>query len=150
MNIFKFWKKTESGSLDNAEKELLYQGLDWYVGVDGVYSSAKEEPLTNRLYELALAFSNANEQVKAKSQIIADSSEKISSLNSENSELQKELSSVKEKCQTLEYKVHDLRQLRELDADARVRLTEQLNKYEEYIKRLKKTLSSELSTVENE
>ena len=51
------------------EREILYQGLDWHIGVDGCYINTKEkEPILNHLYEVALACKSKSEQLKAKEQ----------------------------------------------------------------------------------
>ena len=50
------------------EHELLYEGLDWSVGVDGMFINPKQIPYTNCLYELALACDSKSKQLKYKEQ----------------------------------------------------------------------------------
>ena len=51
------------------EIEILYQGLDWHIGVDGCYINTKEkEPILNHLYEVALACKSKSDQLTAKEQ----------------------------------------------------------------------------------
>lgn len=51
------------------EREILYQGLNWHIGVDGCYiNNTEKEPILNHLYELALACRDKSEQLKHKEQ----------------------------------------------------------------------------------
>lgn len=50
------------------ERELLYEGLDWSVGVDGIFINPKQIPYTNCLYELALACDSKSKQLARKEQ----------------------------------------------------------------------------------
>lgn len=45
---------------------MLYEGLDWSVGVDGMFINTKQIPYTNCLYELSLACDSKSKQLKAK------------------------------------------------------------------------------------
>ena len=47
------------------EREILYQGLNWSIGVDGCYiNNTEKEPILNHLYEVALACKDKSEQLK--------------------------------------------------------------------------------------
>ena len=51
------------------EREILYQGLNWFIGVDGCYiNNTEKEPILNHLYEVALACRDKSEQLKRKEQ----------------------------------------------------------------------------------
>lgn len=50
------------------EHELLYEGLDWSVGIDGMLINPKQIPYTNCLYELALACNSKSKQLARKTQ----------------------------------------------------------------------------------
>ena len=50
------------------ERELLYRGLYWSVGVDGTFINQKQIPYTNCLYEIALAYDSKSKQLKRKEQ----------------------------------------------------------------------------------
>lgn len=50
------------------EHELLYEGLEWSVGVDGMFINPKHIPYTNCLYELALAYDSKSKQLIRKEQ----------------------------------------------------------------------------------
>lgn len=49
-------------------RELLYEGLDWSVGVDGMFINPKQIPYTNCLYELASAYNRKTKQLVHKKQ----------------------------------------------------------------------------------
>ena len=66
------------------EREILYQGLNWHIGVDGLYISNKEkEPILNHLYEVALAYKSKSEQLKVKEQECDSLKEEIQYLKDE-------------------------------------------------------------------
>ena len=48
------------------EHELLYEGLEWSVGVDGMFINPKHIPYTNCLYEIALACDSKSKQLQTK------------------------------------------------------------------------------------
>ena len=46
-----------------SEIEILYQGLNWHIGVDGLYiNNTEKEPISNHLYEVALAYKNKSKE----------------------------------------------------------------------------------------
>ena len=66
------------------EREILYQGLDWHIGVDGLYINNREkEPILNHLYEVALAYKSKSEQLRAKEQECDSLKEEIQYLKDE-------------------------------------------------------------------
>lgn len=51
------------------ERKILYQGLNWHIGEDGLYiNNTEKEPILNHLYEVALAYKSKSERLKEKEQ----------------------------------------------------------------------------------
>ena len=72
------------------EREILYQGLNWNIGVDGSYLNTGKEPILNHLYELALACNDKSEQLLRKEQECEELKEEIQYLKDEIERLNNE------------------------------------------------------------
>ena len=55
------------------EVEILYQGLNWHIGVDGLYiNNTEKEPILNHLYEVALAYKSKSQECEELKEINAE------------------------------------------------------------------------------
>ena len=77
------------------EHKLLYEGLDWSVGVDGMFINPKQIPYTNCLYELALACDSKSKQLKAKEQECEELKEKVKKYGEINEQETKDYAELK-------------------------------------------------------
>lgn len=95
------------------EIEILYQGLNWHIGVDGCYiNNTEKEPIFNHLYEVALACKSKSEQLKRKEQECDRLRETTNQAIIEQEKLVVEVNKKSEECERLEGRLKKIAEFR--------------------------------------